>query len=576
MGSVNAATGEHEVSKDITYHCESVTDFDMPVTVTATVPEAVAPGEENFAKNSYTEFTIPEDVVDTMRDLLQADSLYGTVTEFHVISTNEDKDVNVAEDPIEFPETDIPDSGGITLQVPTPDKGIDAGPYIAGDEGEMTFSAGNIDTDLHVKGVLGDSPIEASCSPVDDDTTIATVDIDPDAGDEEDTEDPVITLNGDNPMELEVGDTYEEPGATAEDDVDGDVSDDIDISGSDDVDTSEPGEYDVTYTVSDEAGNKAEETRTVNVVEADNGGDEDTEDPVITLNGDNPMELEVGDTYDEPGATAEDDVDGDISDDIEISGADDIDTSEPGDYEVTYTVSDEAGNEATKERTVNVVEPGGNENPPAEGAWYTGEGEPNADLGDEGDLYLDTKTGDVYQKDSDGWGDSIMNITGPEGDQGNPGDTGDQGDKGDKGDQGPIGNSGSIWYANEGGPDADLGDEGDLYLNTENNDVYQKAEDGWEKITNLQGKMGATGPEGPQGPKGDNGNCDCDNGDGSGHIGDGNGDNSGDNDNGNGTSDDDGGTLPVTASNSLLLILIGTLMAAAGGVLAFRKKKSLN
>src|SRR5699024_11529582 len=104
---------------------------------------------------------------------------------------------------------------------------------------------------------------------------------------------PVISLNGDNPMELEVGSTYDEPGATAEDDVDGDVSDAIEVSG--DVDTSTLGEYEVVYTVSDAAGNEATETRNVNVVEADGSGegDEDTVAPEITLNGDNPMELEV-------------------------------------------------------------------------------------------------------------------------------------------------------------------------------------------------------------------------------------------------------------------------------------------
>src|SRR5699024_2218344 len=161
---------------------------------------------------------------------------------------------------------------------------------------------------------------------------------------------PEITLNGDNPMELEVGDTYEEPGATAEDDVDGDVTDAIEISG--EVNTDEAGTYEVVYTVSDAAGNTATETRTVHVVEPE---EVDEVAPEITLNGDNPMELEVGDTYEEPGATAEDDVDGDVTDAIEISG--EVNTDEAGTYEVVYTVSDAAGNTATETRTVHVVEP---------------------------------------------------------------------------------------------------------------------------------------------------------------------------------------------------------------------------
>src|SRR5699024_8259621 len=147
---------------------------------------------------------------------------------------------------------------------------------------------------------------------------------------------PEITLNGKNPMELEVGDTYEEPGATAEDDVDGDVTDAIEISG--EVNTDEAGTYEVVYTVSDAAGNTATETRTVHVVEPE---EVDEVAPEITLNGDNPMELEVGDTYEEPGATAEDDDEGDVTDAIEISG--ELKTDEAGTEEEEDTDSEAEG-----------------------------------------------------------------------------------------------------------------------------------------------------------------------------------------------------------------------------------------
>lgn len=82
---------------------------------------------------------------------------------------------------------------------------------------------------------------------------------------------PEITLIGDDPMELEVGDDYVEPGALAEDDVDGDLTDSIEISS--EVDTSTAGTYTVTYTVSDAAGNVASITRTVKVVESKQSGD---------------------------------------------------------------------------------------------------------------------------------------------------------------------------------------------------------------------------------------------------------------------------------------------------------------
>lgn len=82
--------------------------------------------------------------------------------------------------------------------------------------------------------------------------------------------------------------------------------------------------------------------------------DPDIEPPVITLIGDNPLEVEVGETYNEPGATAEDNVDGDITDSIEITG--EVNTDEVGEYIITYTAVDEAGNEAVIHRTVHVIE----------------------------------------------------------------------------------------------------------------------------------------------------------------------------------------------------------------------------
>jgi hypothetical protein len=86
---------------------------------------------------------------------------------------------------------------------------------------------------------------------------------------------PVITLIGANPLELEIGTGYVEPGATATDDVDGDISTDIVIDSSA-VNTNATGSYSVTYNVSDAAGNPAAEVvRTVNVV--------DTTDPTFEL-----------------------------------------------------------------------------------------------------------------------------------------------------------------------------------------------------------------------------------------------------------------------------------------------------
>ena len=170
-----------------------------------------------------------------------------------------------------------------------------------------------------------------------------------------DTTPPVITLVGASSLSLEIGEAYEELGATATDDTDGDISSDIVIDSSA-VDESSLGDYSVTYNVSDSAGNQAEEkVRTVSVVET--AGPVDNTPPVITLIGDNPQTIDLNAAYTELGATATDDIDGDISDSIVIDVSA-VSTNIVGSYDVIYSVSDSAGNQAEPvARVVSVVDP---------------------------------------------------------------------------------------------------------------------------------------------------------------------------------------------------------------------------
>ena len=158
-------------------------------------------------------------------------------------------------------------------------------------------------------------------------------------------ENPVITLLGDVTVTIEVGSTFTDPGATALDAGDGDLTSSIVVSGS--VDTSIVGVYTVTYNVSDTNGNTAAEvTRTVTVV--------DTTAPVITLLGDVTVTIEVGATYTDAGATATDNYDGDLTSSIVTVST--VNPAIVGVYTVTYNVSDTNGNTAAVTRTVNVVD----------------------------------------------------------------------------------------------------------------------------------------------------------------------------------------------------------------------------
>jgi hypothetical protein len=157
-----------------------------------------------------------------------------------------------------------------------------------------------------------------------------------------DTIAPTITLNGASSVTVQCGSGYSEPGATASDACDGSVA--VSITGS--VLTSN-GTYTITYRATDGSGNTTTRTRTVNVV--------DTTAPVITLNGSNPMTVDLANgVYSEPGATATDACDGSVTGSLSGSVL-----AVVGVYTVTYTATDSSGNASSATRTVTVVSTAG-------------------------------------------------------------------------------------------------------------------------------------------------------------------------------------------------------------------------
>ncbi len=146
---------------------------------------------------------------------------------------------------------------------------------------------------------------------------------------------PVIKLEGDMAITLEKGTSFEEPGYSATDDCDGDITDRVTVS-------EEP--EGIIYTVLDSYGNADVVTRTVTYV--------DTLPPVLTLSGEGEVWMKAGQTYEEPGYTAMDQGDGDISQQVAVSGA--VDCYHAGDYTLTYTAADAAGNTAAVDRIVHV------------------------------------------------------------------------------------------------------------------------------------------------------------------------------------------------------------------------------
>ena len=161
-----------------------------------------------------------------------------------------------------------------------------------------------------------------------------------------DTTKPVLTLLGDAALTLEVGESYVDEGATAVDNVDGNISASIVVDNP--VDSNALGNYTIRYTVEDTQHNEAVAIeRVVHVV--------DTTKPVLTLLGDAALSLEVGENYVDKGAIAVDNVDGNISASIVVDNP--VDSNALGDYTIRYTVEDAQHNEAVAiERVVHVVD----------------------------------------------------------------------------------------------------------------------------------------------------------------------------------------------------------------------------
>ncbi|MEK7593700.1 MAG: immunoglobulin-like domain-containing protein, partial [Patescibacteria group bacterium] len=90
----------------------------------------------------------------------------------------------------------------------------------------------------------------------------------------------------------------------------------------------------------------------------------DTEAPVITLNGNNPATVNVGDIYTDLGASVTDNVNNNLGYTISLNGATStdpsslfLDTGISSTNTLTFFATDQAGNTGTATRTVLVEDP---------------------------------------------------------------------------------------------------------------------------------------------------------------------------------------------------------------------------
>ena len=100
----------------------------------------------------------------------------------------------------------------------------------------------------------------------------------------------------------------------------------------------------MTYTVKDSHDNESTAEREVCL--------QDTQAPQITLNGDSDITIKEQEKFEDPGVTAVDDRDGDLTANVTKDGY--VDIYRSGTYTITYTVTDSSGNTAQATRNVTV------------------------------------------------------------------------------------------------------------------------------------------------------------------------------------------------------------------------------
>lgn len=150
-----------------------------------------------------------------------------------------------------------------------------------------------------------------------------------------DTVEPLIWLVGSPAAYVIPGETYREEGFMARDNYDGDLTDQV-------IKTAYRNK--ISYAVADSSGNRTQVVRTIAYY--------DPVAPTITLRGNREITITVGQSFREPGYSAQDNCDGDLTGKVKVAGT--VNSNRAGTYRITYSVEDSFGNTCSEVRVVHV------------------------------------------------------------------------------------------------------------------------------------------------------------------------------------------------------------------------------
>lgn len=152
-----------------------------------------------------------------------------------------------------------------------------------------------------------------------------------------------INLEGAEEMSIYQNATYNEPGYRAYDNRKNNLTDQVQYKAN--VDTSTIGSYTIVYTLYN-----VEKVRKINVVAAPSSPTK------IHLTGDKNVYLKRGATFTDPGCTAVDTLDGDLTKKVKVyyKNGNEVDTSKQGTYYIIYSVVNSSGVTTSETRAVVV------------------------------------------------------------------------------------------------------------------------------------------------------------------------------------------------------------------------------
>jgi hypothetical protein len=155
-----------------------------------------------------------------------------------------------------------------------------------------------------------------------------------------DKEAPTINFKNGDTVKLEYGEKYDDSDVIINDNRKGE----LEIKATGEINYQKTGEYTLTYTATDKAGNITSKERILVI--------QDTTSPEIKLNGRKEEVTGYGETYKEKGGSVSDNYDKDVK----LITVGNVDTKRPGEYKIEYKATDSSGNERTITRTVKVVD----------------------------------------------------------------------------------------------------------------------------------------------------------------------------------------------------------------------------